>query len=105
MEQIIQLKTVVGKRQLQKGVVPVLFQWNDYSITSPRLSVWERVSKPEPLAEQRMDCTPAADHDYSSVPEPAFLDTALDNIMKSEEQIDAIKKEIQELKLNSTFRL
>uniref|UniRef100_A0A3Q3SZ89 THAP-type domain-containing protein n=1 Tax=Mastacembelus armatus TaxID=205130 RepID=A0A3Q3SZ89_9TELE len=85
--------------------VPVLFQWNDYSIPSPRLSVWDRVSTPEPSAgdEQLMDCTPAADHDYSSVPEPAFLDTAVDKHMQLEEKIDALMKEIQELKLLSTF--
>ncbi|XP_026162562.1 uncharacterized protein LOC113130266 [Mastacembelus armatus] len=50
-----------------------------------------------------MDCTPAADHDYSSVPEPAFLDMAVDKHMQLEEKIDALMKEIQELKPISTF--
>lgn len=52
-----------------------------------------------------MDCASAADHDYPSVPDPAFLDMAIDKNMKLEEEIDALKKEIQELKISTTFGL
>ncbi|KAK7144577.1 hypothetical protein R3I94_010866 [Phoxinus phoxinus] len=109
-EEIIQPKTPEGKRQLKKGAVPVLFQWNDYSIPSPRLSVWDRVNKLQPeLASvedgQHMDCTPAADHDYSSVPEPAFMDSAIDENTKLKEENYSLKKEIQELKISCKFGL
>ncbi|XDV37930.1 hypothetical protein PO909_007468 [Leuciscus waleckii] len=52
-----------------------------------------------------MDCTPAADHDYSSVPEPAFMDSAIDENTNLKEVIDSLKKEIQELKISCKFGL
>ncbi|CAM4537219.1 unnamed protein product [Leuciscus chuanchicus] len=52
-----------------------------------------------------MDCTPAADHDYSSVPEPAFMDSVIDENRNLKEENDSLKKEIQELKICCKFGL
>ncbi|KAL2089208.1 hypothetical protein ACEWY4_016107 [Coilia grayii] len=108
-EQTILPKTELGTRRLQKGAVAVLFQWNNFTIRPPRLTVWERVQVNTPEAaghEQAMDCTPLPDdHDYHKAPEAAFLDMALDRIQELEEKNEALEKEFKELKISCTFVL
>uniref|UniRef100_A0A3Q2ZA89 THAP domain-containing protein 1 n=1 Tax=Kryptolebias marmoratus TaxID=37003 RepID=A0A3Q2ZA89_KRYMA len=72
-DQLIQPKTAGGRRMLNKGAVPVLFPWNNY------------------------------DHNYCSVPEPAGLDMAVSENAKLKEEIEALRKQIEELKIQSTF--
>ncbi|KAI4881950.1 hypothetical protein NFI96_017377, partial [Prochilodus magdalenae] len=63
--------TAVGKRKLNKGAVPCLFAWNDYSMPAPRLNVWQRRPRcPSPVlaasdTDQEMEVQIAPDHDYS----------------------------------------
>ncbi|XP_063075409.1 uncharacterized protein LOC134465590 [Engraulis encrasicolus] len=111
-EQTISPKTESGKRRLQRGAVPVLFQWNNYTKPPPRVSVWERVqpvNTAEPTADdQAMECAhtpPGDDHDYPKAPEAAFLDMALDRIKELEETNEALVKQLMELKICNTFAL
>uniref|UniRef100_A0A3Q3IAN0 THAP domain-containing protein 1 n=1 Tax=Monopterus albus TaxID=43700 RepID=A0A3Q3IAN0_MONAL len=65
-----------GRRRLKEGAVPVLFAWNDYSLSTSRPSVWERTQPPEEIEEEQMNfgfllqC-----HDHAR-PEPSALDMA-----------------------------
>ncbi|XP_041708291.2 uncharacterized protein LOC121542809 isoform X3 [Coregonus clupeaformis] len=45
-EDVIEPPTPAGRRRLKKGAVPVLFQWNNFSLPAPRPGVWERTERP-----------------------------------------------------------
>ena len=44
-----------GRRRLKKGAVPVLLDWNNYSVEAPRLGVWERREMPVEYAAPEED--------------------------------------------------
>ncbi|KAI4881573.1 hypothetical protein NFI96_009995 [Prochilodus magdalenae] len=75
--------TAVGKRRLNKGAVPCLFAWNDYSMPAPRVNVWQRRPRCPVLAacdtDQAMEVQIAPDHDYSVTPTSSAMADALAN--------------------------
>ncbi|KAI4904683.1 hypothetical protein NFI96_004348 [Prochilodus magdalenae] len=89
--------TAVGKRKLNKGAVPCLFAWNDYSMPAPRLNVWQRWPRcPSPVSaasdtDQEMEVQIAPDHDYSVTPTTSGMADALAN------ENEALKRKRQEL--------
>ncbi|KAI4899983.1 hypothetical protein NFI96_001451 [Prochilodus magdalenae] len=89
--------TAVGKRELNKGAVPCLFAWNDYSMPAPRLNVWQRRPRcPSPVlaasdTDQEMEVQIAPDRDYSVTPTTSAVADALAN------KNEALKRKIQEL--------
>ncbi|KAI4876977.1 hypothetical protein NFI96_004807 [Prochilodus magdalenae] len=89
--------TAVGKRKLNKGTVPCLFAWNDYSMPAPRLNVWQhRPRCPSPVlaasdTDQEMEVQIAPDHDYSVTPTTSAMADALAN------KNEALKRKRQEL--------
>lgn len=55
--------------------------------------------------EQPMEYNSALDHDYFCDPEPACLDVTVEKNMKLKEEMGTLRKEIQELKMQSAFGL
>uniref|UniRef100_A0A8C6KLP5 THAP domain-containing protein 1 n=1 Tax=Nothobranchius furzeri TaxID=105023 RepID=A0A8C6KLP5_NOTFU len=59
-----------GRRLLKKGAVPLLFEWNNFSLPTPRPGVWERRERPaqEDDREDTPDNAPEVpmQHDYAS---------------------------------------
>ncbi|KAK6326612.1 hypothetical protein J4Q44_G00022570 [Coregonus suidteri] len=51
-EDVIEPPTPAGRRRLKKGAVPVLFQWNNFSLPAPRPGVWERTERPNTEGSQ-----------------------------------------------------
>lgn len=105
-DQILQPKTAGGRRTFKKGTVPVLFQWNDYSMQPQRPSVWDRVERPaphSPAGEEPMETDTKGEHDYCAVPEPASLDMALNETCNLKEKLETLRRENEELKIQSTF--
>ncbi|RXM34923.1 THAP domain-containing protein 2 [Acipenser ruthenus] len=97
--------TCGGRRWLKKHSVPVLFQWNDYRQQQPRLGVWERREKPEPVTEKdAMDCSVMLlTHDYCSVPQPAALDVALSKNQELSKEIEELKTKLEEMTVKQRF--
>uniref|UniRef100_A0A671U4D6 THAP-type domain-containing protein n=1 Tax=Sparus aurata TaxID=8175 RepID=A0A671U4D6_SPAAU len=62
--------TAGGQRRLNKGAVPSLFAWNDYTVPAPRLNVWDRRPRcPSPGiaasdSDSKMEVPVAAEHGY-----------------------------------------
>lgn len=89
--------TAGGQRRLNKGAVPSLFVWNDYTIPAPRLNVWEcrpRCPSPDLAAsdsDSEMEVQIAPDHDYSLTPTTSVMADDLAN------ENEALKRKIQEL--------
>ncbi|KAI4888639.1 hypothetical protein NFI96_027067 [Prochilodus magdalenae] len=89
--------TAVGKRKLNKGALPCLFAGNDYSMSAPRLNVWQhRPRCPCPVSaasdtDQEMEVQIAPDHDYSVTLTTSAMADALANENK------ALKRKRQEL--------
>ncbi|KAI4899167.1 hypothetical protein NFI96_031704, partial [Prochilodus magdalenae] len=89
--------TAVGKRKPNKGAVPCLFAWNDYSMPAPRLNVWQRRPRcPFPVlaasdTDQEMEVQIAPDHDYSATPTTSAMADALAN------ENEALRRKRQEL--------
>ncbi|KAI4902781.1 hypothetical protein NFI96_011155 [Prochilodus magdalenae] len=87
----------MGKRKLNKGAVPRLFAWNDYSMPAPRLNVWQRRPRcPSPVlaasdTDQEMEVQIAPDHDYCVTPTTSAMADALAN------ENEALKRKRQEL--------
>ncbi|KAI7789388.1 hypothetical protein IRJ41_018296, partial [Triplophysa rosa] len=81
-DDVIEPSTPTGRRLLKKGVVPTLFQWNNYSVSTPRRTgVWQmREISPTPPVDEEPGPVDIQnlDHDYCSVSEPAAVDLVLD---------------------------
>ncbi|KAI4883811.1 hypothetical protein NFI96_007133, partial [Prochilodus magdalenae] len=84
-------------QKLNKGAVPCLFAWNDYSMPAPRLNVWQRRPRcPSPVlaasdTDQEMEVQIVPDHDYSVTPTTSAMADALAN------ESEALKRKRQEL--------
>ncbi|XP_061591062.1 uncharacterized protein LOC133456583 isoform X1 [Cololabis saira] len=89
-DQLIEPKTLNGRRRLIKGAVPTLFEWNDYTV-------------PPEEQEQLTDVT--MDHNYCSVPEPSAPDTSLSTVEDLTEELQDLRKEMQELRVQREFGL
>ena len=44
-DKMIEPTTLQGRRRLTKGAVATLFEWNQYTVETPRRGVWERVDR------------------------------------------------------------
>ncbi len=105
---LIEPPTPAGRRHLKNGAVPVLFQWNNFTLPAPQTGVWERVERPntdtlhtdDPSMD--VDCS---DHDYCSTAEPAALDLSLDHTEDLRAEIARLRKLIEEISLSSKFCL
>uniref|UniRef100_A0A3Q2QTY3 DDE Tnp4 domain-containing protein n=1 Tax=Fundulus heteroclitus TaxID=8078 RepID=A0A3Q2QTY3_FUNHE len=99
---------------LKRGAIPVLFEWNNYSVPVPRrTSVWERRPK-EGEAESPAAAEPtvdrsemvAPDHDYCV--SPASGDMANELAIQKEalqKQAELLQREIERLHLRTRFCL
>ncbi|KAL7395247.1 hypothetical protein ABVT39_013055 [Epinephelus coioides] len=89
--------TAGGQRRLNKGAVPSLFAWNDYTIPAPRLNVWVRRPRcpfPDLAAsdsDSEMEVQVAPEHDYCVTP----MTSVMSNELASENE--ALKRKVQEL--------
>ncbi|ROJ46205.1 hypothetical protein DPX16_10930 [Anabarilius grahami] len=73
----------------------------------PRLSVWERRDRP-PLPDSDMEENEMEidrGHDYCSVPEPAALDLSLCENEELKSEIEDLRKQLEQAKVNSRFGL
>ncbi len=101
-----------SSRRLKKGAVPSVFEWNrECQMQPPRLSVWEQQERP-PLPESDMeenemeiDRGHTVGHDYCSVPEPAALDLSLCENEELKREIEDLRKQLEQAKVNSRFGL
>uniref|UniRef100_A0A671UNX2 THAP-type domain-containing protein n=1 Tax=Sparus aurata TaxID=8175 RepID=A0A671UNX2_SPAAU len=88
--------TAGGQRRLNKGAVPSLFAWNDYTIPAPRLNVWDLWPRcPSPGiatsdSDSEMEVQVAPDHDYCVTP----MTSVMSDEMASENE--ALEKKVQE---------
>ncbi|XP_068593887.1 uncharacterized protein ftr97 [Cebidichthys violaceus] len=97
-----------GRRRLERGAVPELFAWNDYSLPAARPTVCETTHRPEgePTGEIEMDvglllrC-----HDYHANPEASSLYTAREKIEAQRQEIQALRKRLHEVTLKQSFGL
>lgn len=109
---VIQPSAPGGRRILKKGAVPVLFQWNNFSVPAPRPSVWDRTEQPDPSpcaaapdeTDQLMDLD-YLDHDYCSTSEPAAVDLSLGVNEELLAKISVLEKKSEEMTLSSKFGL
>uniref|UniRef100_A0A672FUQ0 THAP-type domain-containing protein n=1 Tax=Salarias fasciatus TaxID=181472 RepID=A0A672FUQ0_SALFA len=98
------------RRLLKKGAVPVLFQWNNFSLPSSRPGVWERVERPDiPVEEADSDDrtmdTDYLDHDYCSSAEPAALDLALGKYEELQAKYAELQKQMEAMAISCKFGL
>uniref|UniRef100_A0A3Q2QJX4 THAP domain-containing protein 1 n=1 Tax=Fundulus heteroclitus TaxID=8078 RepID=A0A3Q2QJX4_FUNHE len=70
------METPGGLRSLKKGAIPVLFEWDNYLLPPPRLSVWQGrppvdgpPADPGENPDSEMDVTVAPHHDDFQVEE------------------------------------
>ena len=101
--QLIPPKSLGGKRRLQKGSVPVLFKWNDYSIPPPRSSVWDRVSRPDNHEDDDVESFMESLNDGELPDTEPTLDMAMNKIKILEEEMESLKREMEGMKLQSSF--
>ena len=99
-DKMIEPTTPQGRRRLAKDAVPTLFEWNQYTVATPKRGVWDRVDRfveaapPEDEVDQRFK-----DHDYCSVPEPAAMDMSASAAEGVTNEVEELRKELQELRL------
>uniref|UniRef100_A0A669BDV5 THAP domain-containing protein 1 n=1 Tax=Oreochromis niloticus TaxID=8128 RepID=A0A669BDV5_ORENI len=74
-DQLIEPTTLDGRRRLIKGAVPTLFEWNGYKVEPPRL------------------------------PEPSALDISASAAEDLSKDVETLRKEIQELRVQREFGL
>uniref|UniRef100_A0A8C6TV66 THAP-type domain-containing protein n=1 Tax=Neogobius melanostomus TaxID=47308 RepID=A0A8C6TV66_9GOBI len=105
-----------GRRRLRSGAVPVLFEWNHYSLPAPRPGVKEPREEPdcpseEPKeepdspSEHSVDVTTRPDHDYCSSAEPGALDWALSVIEELRAENAALRRQMEEMAISNKFGL
>ncbi|KAJ7991283.1 hypothetical protein DPEC_G00295720 [Dallia pectoralis] len=99
--------TPAGRRLLKKGAVPLLFQWNNYSLPAPWPGVWERTERPntESTDDPSVESDPPPDHNYCDIAEPAALDMSLDRNGELHVEITRLQKLIEEITISSKFCL
>nr|XP_024656966.1 THAP domain-containing protein 2-like [Maylandia zebra] len=106
-DQLIEPTTLDGRRRLIKGAVPTLFEWNGYKVEPPRRSVWERTERRPELVppDDQEEHSLTRDHDYCSVPEPSALDISASAAEDLSKDVETLRKEIQELRVQREFGL
>ena len=105
-DKMIEPTTLQGRRRLTKGAVATLFEWNQYTVETPRRGVWERVDRFVETAppEDEVDLLFNA-QDYCSVPEPAAVDMSASAAESVSNEVQGLRKELQELRLLREFGL
>ncbi|XP_037551174.1 uncharacterized protein LOC119427608 [Nematolebias whitei] len=93
---------------LKKGAVPALFEWNNYSLPPPRPAVWERRKRPPPEDSEEEDNTTASvdthkDHDYAASPDPAVVDSVLEENNNLREEVRQLREQVESLTLRQRF--
>uniref|UniRef100_A0A3B4DHG4 THAP domain-containing protein 1 n=1 Tax=Pygocentrus nattereri TaxID=42514 RepID=A0A3B4DHG4_PYGNA len=105
-DHLIEPKTPEGRRRLTKDAVPLLFDWNGYSIQAPRLSVWERRERPaDPASLEDPSTDLTVDHDYCSAPEPSSLDMSCAENEDLSREVEELRNQLHELRVQLTFGL
>ncbi|KAF3835800.1 hypothetical protein F7725_028358 [Dissostichus mawsoni] len=106
-DQLIEPKTLDGRRRLVKGAVPTLFEWNHFTAQTQRASVWERRERPtEPVSrEEQEEHNDVHDHDYCSTPEAASLDMSSQAAEDNSKTVEDLQKQLQELRVQREFCL
>lgn len=111
-EDLVSPTTPGGRHRLRKGSIPVLFQWNDYRIQAPRPGVWERREKPPTPSYAEVDAdhetcynVSMKHHDYCVPPEPSALDMSISEREKLEEEIQKLKKQMEDMAMEQRFGL
>ncbi|KAJ4943736.1 hypothetical protein JOQ06_006234 [Pogonophryne albipinna] len=106
-DQLIEPKTLHGRRRLVKGAVPTLFEWNHFTAQTPRASVWERRERPtEPVSrEEQEEHIDVRDHDYCSTPEPVSLDMSSQATEDNSKTVEDLQKQLLELRVQREFCL
>ncbi|XP_028326671.1 histone-lysine N-methyltransferase SETDB1-B-like isoform X3 [Gouania willdenowi] len=85
-----------GRRRLRSGAVPVLFEWNNYSLPASRSGVWEQRERPD-------SNVPYPDHNYCSSAEPGALDLALSVIEEVRAENAALHRQKEEMAISNKF--
>lgn len=98
------------RRRLKKGAVPTIFDWNrERQMQPPRLGVWERRDRPLPESDMEnemvTDQENTVGHDYCSAPEPAALDLSLCENEELRREIEDLRKQLEQAKVNCRFGL
>lgn len=113
-EDIREPASETGRRLLKKGVVPVLFEWNNFSLPPTRPGVWERRERPPSPEDDREDTpdnvTPdnvtvgvLMQHNYASKPEAAVVDLVLEENTSLREENRLLGQQIEGLTLRQRF--
>ncbi|XP_046888019.1 uncharacterized protein LOC124475453 isoform X2 [Hypomesus transpacificus] len=94
-----------GRRRLKPGAIPVLFDWNNFSLPVARPSVWQRTQR-QAEDEELIDASVSLMcHDYDMRPDPSALDLACEKIDAQQQAIVELQKRLQELSLRQSFGL
>lgn len=106
---LIEPQTSAGRRRLKNGAVPVLFQWNNFTLPAPRTGLWQRITRLN-TDTLHTDDAPSMDeecydHDYCSTAKPAALDLSLEHTEDLSAEITKLRKKIEEITLNRKFCL
>lgn len=105
-DQIIEPQTREAQKKLVTGAVPVIFAWNDYAVKASRSSVWERRERPaEVISVESIPMDVTMVNDYCSIPEPSLLDLACAKIEELSNEVEELKKQLQELHVQRDFGL
>uniref|UniRef100_A0A3B4C1M9 THAP-type domain-containing protein n=1 Tax=Pygocentrus nattereri TaxID=42514 RepID=A0A3B4C1M9_PYGNA len=105
-DHLIEPKTPESRRRLTKDAVPLLFEWNGYSIQAPQLSVWERRERPaDPTSLEDPSTDLTVDHDYCSAPEPSSLDMSCAENEDLSREVEELRNQLHELRVQLTFGL
>ena len=107
-EDVCEPVSETGRRLLNKGAVPALFEWNNFTLPTSRPGVWERRERPPQVLEDDSDavCEKAyipMDHDYASAPDPAVVDLALDDNMSLRDEILKLREHAEKMTINQRF--
>uniref|UniRef100_A0A8C6MHG4 THAP domain-containing protein 1 n=1 Tax=Nothobranchius furzeri TaxID=105023 RepID=A0A8C6MHG4_NOTFU len=96
-----------GRRLLKKGAVPLLFEWSNFSLPTPRPGLWERKERPaqEDDREDTPDDAPEVpmQHDYASAPDPAIVDLVLEENTSLRDENRLLRQQLERLTLKQRF--
>ncbi|XP_041639267.1 uncharacterized protein LOC121507149 [Cheilinus undulatus] len=97
--------SVAGRRLLKKGVVPSLFEWNNFLLPPWRLGMLERRERQTLAEDGHTFRTKAAtwDHDYAAAPDPAVVDLAIEENEALRAEINHLKKQLEGLHMMQRF--
>uniref|UniRef100_A0A3Q2QHH3 THAP-type domain-containing protein n=1 Tax=Fundulus heteroclitus TaxID=8078 RepID=A0A3Q2QHH3_FUNHE len=101
------VETPEGLRILKKGAIPVLFEWDNYILLPPRLSVWKcrPLADPAEDPDTEMDMTGAPDHDYCvSVTMGQIANKSVKETEGLHRIIEQLRVQVKDLQLQKRMR-